>query len=123
MKKSIEIKKWIQKAKEDLNTAQYNLDGGKYEAAAFFAQQAAEKSLKSVYIKKFNELIKIHDLVLIARKIDAPKEIRDRCKELTPAYLYTRYPDVVTISNIDEVATKLIDYAQEVVLWAEENLL
>jgi hypothetical protein len=26
------------------------------------------------------------------------------------------------ISNMDEVATKLIDYAQEVILWAEENL-
>ena len=122
MKPNTEVKSWLNKAKEDLNTAQYNFKGNKFEAAAFFAQQAAEKGLKAVYIKKFKELIKIHDLVLIARKIDAPKEIRDKCKELTPAYFYTRYPDVVTIANMDEVANKLIDYAQEVIVWVEENI-
>ena len=74
MDRKLEIDAWIKKAREDLSTAKYNFDGEKYEAAAFFAQQSAEKSLKSVYLKLFKELIKTHDLVLLARKIDAPKE-------------------------------------------------
>jgi len=64
----------------------------------------------------------LSDLVLIARKIEAPKEIKNKCKELTPAYLYIRYPDVVTITNIREVAERLVEHAQGIVLWVEENI-
>ena len=47
-----EAEKWWEKAKKDLVTAEYNLKGDMLDAAAFFAQQAVEKALKSLEIKK-----------------------------------------------------------------------
>jgi len=43
-----EAQAWWKKAKGDLDVAKYNLDGDMLDAAAFFAQQAAEKALKSL---------------------------------------------------------------------------
>ena len=43
---------WFVKALQDLDTAKYNIDGKKTDAGLFFLQQAAEKALKSLIIKK-----------------------------------------------------------------------
>ena len=75
-----------------------------------------------MYIKKFNSIIKVHDLVFIARKINAPENIVEMCKELSPAYLYTRYPDVIPIKNIKITAEKLLIYAEEILRWAEQKI-
>jgi HEPN domain-containing protein len=48
--------------------AALNFKWKKFYVAAFFAQQAAEKALKAVYIKNFGKLIKTHDLFLIGKK-------------------------------------------------------
>ena len=115
-----EIKKWIEQAEEDLNTAKYNLDGGKLGAGVFFLQQSSEKALKAVYIKKFEDLLKTHDLVLLAKKLKAPDEIIEFCKELTPAYQYARYPDVPKMENIN--VPKLIKYSEEILKWAKKTI-
>lgn len=57
------------------------------DAAAFYSQQATE-------ISKFDELWKVHDLVRIAKRIQAPTKIVELCAKITPAYSTTRYPDV-----------------------------
>src|SRR3989338_4223532 len=88
-----ESEKWISSGEEDLDVAKSNLENGKLRAAGFFAQQAAEKSLKALYIKKFKQLYKVHDLVILARKVGAPQEILEICDELEPLYTATRYPD------------------------------
>lgn len=46
------VKDWFLQTEADLDSAEYNLAGGKYYAAVIFAQQAAEKALKAVYILK-----------------------------------------------------------------------
>ena len=117
-----EEKIWLEKAKADLSTAKYNFDGKKFDAAGFFSQQSAEKALKAVFIKRFRKLIKVHDLVFIARKLNASQELIDKCKELSPAYLYTRYPDAIPVKNIDSITENLIFYAEEILKWAEESI-
>lgn len=117
-----ESAQWLAKAKGDLETAKFNFGGGHYDAAAFFCQQAAEKALKAVYIKKFGEVSKTHDLVFLARKLKAPAEVEKMCREISPAYLYTRYPDVPKIGKIKEFSERLIGYAKEVVEWSEKQL-
>ena len=97
---------WLKKAEQDLDTAKYNIEGRKFDAGLFFLQQAAEKSLKALHIKKFRELFKTHDLVILARKLKAPKNIEDFCKELTLAYQYTRYPDVSEGENLENKAER-----------------
>ncbi len=117
-----ESKIWFKKAEQDFDTAKYNLKGNKIEAAIFFLQQSAEKALKSVYIKKFKNLIKVHDLVLLARKIKAPLKIKEFCRELTPAYQYTRYPDIIPAKNLEEKAVKFVDSVKEILKWTGTNI-
>jgi HEPN domain-containing protein len=120
MKKEVKI--WLEKSEKDLVTAKYNLQGDQIEAGLFFLQQSAEKALKALYIKKFKSLIKVHDLVLLARKLKAPKEIIELCKKLTPAYQYTRYPDVSPVENIQESASIFLEYCEKIVKWVKKSI-
>ncbi len=74
------------------------------DAASFYSQQAAEKALKSLYIARFGELWRIHDLVKLARKLDAPDEIVKSCAEINPTYTAARYPDVGDIDDKEGVS-------------------
>lgn len=111
---------WIGKAEEDLITAKVNADNDRYSASAFFSQQAAEKALKAVYIRKFRELWKIHDLVELARKVGAPAKILEACDTLNPHYIETRYP--VEAEYDEDIALKALEKAEEVISWSKKKL-
>jgi len=113
---------WMEKAEQELSTAKYNFKGNQFSASLFFSQQAAEKALKAVYIKLNKELLKTHDLALLARKVNAPKDIETLCKSLSPAYQSTRYPDLVQKKDSDEEAGELLKFAEEIVEWAKKRL-
>ena len=117
-----DIQRWLDQAIEDLETARFNFKGDRYRAAAFFSQQAAEKALKALYIKRFKKLKKIHDLFILATELNLPKELVDLCKELSPAYTYTRYPDVIEIKDIEEVSEDLINHAEKIIKWIQERI-
>ncbi len=117
-----EAEKWMEIADKDIHAAEVNLDNELYDYAAFLSQQAAEKALKALYVKRFKKLRKIHDLVVLAKELGAPQDIIQKCKELTPAYVYNRYPDVVPIKGINSIAEDLIQYAREVIIWVRKNL-
>lgn len=112
---------WLAQADEDLRTAEYNLEGEMLDAAAFYAQQAAEKALKAVHLGSEGRLTRTHDLVALGRRVDAPEDLLERCKILSPAYFYTRYPDVAGIDAIDEDVPELVEHAKEVVSWARSR--
>lgn len=52
-----------------------------------------------------------------------PEKLVNYCKELGPAYTYTRYPDVVEIEDIDKTAEKLLAYAREVNMVGRKALM
>ncbi|MFQ5909878.1 MAG: HEPN domain-containing protein [Thermoplasmata archaeon] len=112
---------WWERSLKDLETAHQLLDMENHEAAAFFAQQSVEKALKSLHIDRFEELKRTHDLVLLARALDLPQHLVDLCKELGPAYIYTRYPDVVPAEDIGSISKELLKYAEEIIRWIEEK--
>ncbi|MEW6069629.1 MAG: HEPN domain-containing protein [Candidatus Thermoplasmatota archaeon] len=116
-----EIKNWWEEARDDLKTAEYNLKGGRLKAAAFYSQQAVEKGLKALYIKRFKKLWKIHDLAELGRKLKAPNEILDACVKISPAYIDTRYPGVATFYTKEKVE-ELLKLAKKVLKWIEKNL-
>ncbi len=118
----IEYENWIKQAEKDLDTAKYNLEGGKIDSGVFFLQQATEKALKALYIKKFKKLFRTHDLIILSKKLKAPKKIQDYCKELNPAYQYTRYPDMPSMENLEEISKDLLNYAEEVLIWVKKNI-
>jgi len=117
-----ESKRWILQAKEDHDTAKYLFVGKKYKFAAFHCQQSAEKSLKAVLLRKKNLLRKIHDLVELGKDVSLPDVLLQEVKELTHAYIYTRYPDVRTEGNLKEKVSHFLKISEEILAWSEKNL-
>ena len=89
-----EVKRWMEQAGADLKSAKHSLRSKDYYLSAFMCQQAAEKILKSLYLKKYGELRKIHDLAYFAKKLNLSEDLIEKCEELTKAYVETRYPDL-----------------------------
>ncbi len=117
-----DVGRWWKKAKKDLSTAKFLLDGEKYEESAFFSQQAAEKALKALCLKKFGKIRKIHDLVELGRDANLPEELLEKAKELTLAYVYSRYPDIEEAEDMEKAAADFLKYAEKITKWSRKNL-
>ena len=117
-----ETRKWLGRAKKDLDTARLLLENKKHEESAFFSQQAAEKALKALSLEKHKRIRKIHDLVELGRDVKLPEHLLDDAKELTMAYVYSRYPDVEESKDLEEIAAGFLKYAEEILKWVETNL-
>ena len=117
-----EIKRWVLQAQEDLEVAKFLFDGKKYKQASFFCQQAVEKGLKAVLLKKKRTLIKIHDLVKLAQLVDIDVGYMPDCEKLTVVYVDTRYPD--TLNNIYSQKETALDLgrAMRILQWVEKNI-
>ena len=116
-----ETKNWFNQAEKDFSDAEDSFDSEKYEWASFQAQQSVEKALKSLYIKKYNKLIKTHDVVFLAREINAPEEIITFCRKINPSYIDTRYPDLA--KNYSKGNSKeILNITKKVLSWIKNNL-
>lgn len=61
--------------------------------------------------------------MVLGKKINAPQNILDFCKQLNPAYQYTRYPDaIVKLDNPVEKSKEFINYVEEILKWTKKNL-
>ena len=85
---------WLQ-ALEDLRTSEVLSEAGRYYASVFFAEQAAEKALKALYIRLKRELPpRTHNLLELLRALGIDREdLIDAAMDLTPEYIVTLYPD------------------------------
>lgn len=117
-----EVKNWWKQARDDLGKAKILFNNRKYDGATFFCQQAAEKALKTISLKRFNKIRKIHDLVGLGKDVKMPDDLLNKAKELTQAYIYSRYPDIGRVKNIKEVADNFLKYAAEIIKWVKKNL-
>jgi HEPN domain-containing protein len=115
-----ETMEWLEKAGKDIRTAEVNLKQGIYDASAFFSQQAAEKALKALYIKKKAELWRTHDLGALAKKLGAEKKMTAVCDSLTEHYIATRYPTEAKYGKPD--AEEALSQSREVVEWVRKTL-
>jgi len=119
-RESLDVKNWLTKALRDLESAKYNLKGGFKENAVYFAHQSAEKALKTLFIKKFRYLWKVHHLVDIAKRLKCPKPLIKICDRLNQHYIATKYPTDVKYAEKD--AKKAIEDAEKVVKWIRKKL-
>ena len=113
---------WLIQARKDLDTANYLFDGKKYEASALYCQQAVEKVLKTVLIKRSGKFPKIHDLVALGKEVKINHLFLDNFKELTMAYNYSRYPDVPQQSLLKEKTSRFLKVTKEVLVWTEKEI-
>lgn len=88
-----DIKVWWKQAERDLKSAQNSLVSKDYYVSALLSQQAVEKALKFLYLREKGELLRIHDVVKLAREVNAPLEIVKKCAEINPVYVEVRYPE------------------------------
>lgn len=91
---SDEAAQWRRLATTDLATARQLLTDG-----IFYAQQAAEKALKSLWIARRGEMApKTHNLVALSTELGGSDEVVQAAAELAPEYVLTRYvtPDVAS---------------------------
>ena len=120
-----EVNRWWKQTLRDIDTAKSLYKIKKYDYCSFWCQQGAEKALKTLLLKKGHKLIKTHDLVLLSRKLSAPEDIVQICKELTPVYVETRYPDLGE-TGFKEFTSKEakedIKKMNKITKWAKKNL-
>lgn len=83
---------WAQ-ARADYATAVTLYDAGVYYASVFFAQQAAEKALRSATIRKTQKIPRSHNLIQMANGLEAPLDVMNAAAELNPEFLATRNPE------------------------------
>ena len=121
-----EVKKWLRMAKDDLDSAKVNFDNGKYYVCVFLCQQAVEKGLKALLIKKTGSLLKIHDLIILGRKVNLPEGILNECDKINAIYLDARYGDIggkIPSEKFDKaISSEFLKSSREILKWLKQNI-
>lgn len=121
-----EISLWTQMAKDDLDSAKVNFDNKRYYVCAYLSQQAVEKALKALLIKKFKEIIKTHDLVFLAKKVGLSQDIISKCELINGIYIETKYGSLdneIPSKKFNKVnSEEYFKTAKEIVLWIIKNI-
>jgi HEPN domain-containing protein len=79
-----------------------------------------------VYLKNYNELKRVHDVIYLARKLHLSQELIDLCMQLSNIYIETRYPDASgkipakKFSQSD--AQNFIKIVSEILQWLQRKL-
>lgn len=113
---------WFRRARQNLRIAKDNLGIRHPDAAAFYAQQAAEFALKALQIELRGRMDQIHDLTRLAKDVDAPPRIVKAAAFVTPAYTGARYPDAASKRMTRNKAEQIIDAAGRIVRWVRRQL-
>lgn len=123
-----ETDRWFRQAEEDLETARINLAANRFYAAAQFAEQAAEKALKALYIEQKGLLPpRTHELKRLGEDLNASKDMLPELDKMAGNYLLARYPDA-TVNSIPaesisrDSAYWHLDLAQRTLAWVREQL-
>ncbi|MFQ5846841.1 MAG: HEPN domain-containing protein [Candidatus Methylomirabilales bacterium] len=118
-------REWLNRARSNLALARSRIPEAYLEDLCFEAQQAAEKAIKAVMIRRDIEFPYVHDLarllsVLEEKGEEIPEVVR-KAEELTRYALVTRYPGIVRSVSEQEYA-EAVASAEAVVEWAEGRI-
>ena len=118
-------REWLNRARSNLIRAKSQLSGVYLEDLCFDAQQAAEKAIKAIMIRRNVEFPYVHDLGRLLLRLEEagepiPEVVR-KAEELTRYALVTRYPGIARPVSEQEYA-EAVEIAERVVQWAKEHL-
>jgi HEPN domain-containing protein len=122
-----DVRLWWEQARHDLETAEHNLAGDRYDAAIFFCQQAVEKALKALTIQnKRHSAGPTHSLITLGRLCGVPKKYSTFLRTLTSEYFLSRYPDAAgevpyTLYDGTE-ARQYLETSKELLQWVARQL-
>ena len=118
-------REWLNRARSNLARAQAKITGVYLEDLCFDAQQAAEKAIKALLIKRGVTFPYVHDLARLVTLLEqAGQEIPEfvqRVEALTRYAVVTRYPGLaepVTEAHYQEA----VAVAKAVLEWVEDQL-
>ncbi len=118
-------REWLNRAKSNLALAKNRVPGAYLEDLCFEAQQAAEKAIKAVMIRRNIEYPYVHDLSrllsLLEEAGESISEIVGKAAVLTTYAVITRYPGIVR-PVAEQEYMDAVEIAEAVVLWAEERV-
>ena len=129
MKNDLEhdVDEWLRFVEMDMSTARHlfkMMHPKPLEIICFHCQQAAEKAIKALFILKEIEVIKIHDLIILLKKIETffsvPLSVKNASDDLTPfaaTFRYPQYPDID-----EDITRKALSDMDIVVDWCKEQI-
>ena len=118
-----ETEPWWRQAQADLETARRNLPLAYPYAVSWFAQQAAEKGLKALYLERLGRLAPYtHDLERLGVDLNVPAPLATDLALLNPTFEMVRYPDVTSgLAPVDVItvaeARGHLAAAERVITW------
>jgi len=122
------VEHWAEQARYDLDTARAMLESGRFLYVFFCCQQALEKMLKGLIVKRTLEFPpRLHNLSRLAEAAGlAPDEAKaDFLGELTAYYIQSRYPEAMEALGRDvsaETAAETLRKTEEVLEWLKSLL-
>ncbi len=122
-----QVQVWMKQGDDELEKARILFEHDKYDGAAVFAQQAAEKFLKALYIARFQAMPpRTHDIQMLAMALGAPSELVAVGRPLTEDYFRARYPDLAGAAPYEvfdaNTANERIQQAEKIREWVREQL-
>ena len=118
-----EHERWAARARYDLRTAQAMFKSGRWLYVLFCCQQAVEKMIKSIIIKKTGELApRSHDLTRLAglAELETSEDQRELLLDLTNYYIESRYPDQISklSARVSSASAKdFLKQTKEIMRW------
>ncbi len=123
-----DIQPWLRYAEADMVSAEALIRAGQGLNGVFHLQQAAEKTLKALYIKQNLSMPpRVHDLHTLAEecKLDLSHQQKLLLDDLTRSYTGSRYPDSGQQPPEDitpEEAEQLMALTREFLQWLRQQL-
>ena len=119
---------WWRQAEADLRSAEVLLQAGQFYAVSWFAQQAAEKAMKALWVEQHQGRLppRTHDLDLLAAQLGASAILQSDLDALAPVFRISRYPDQTGALPVDAIseanAVDHLDAARRVARWTAGQL-
>ena len=118
-------REWMNRARSSLAMARNRVPNTYLEDLCFQAQQAAEKSIKALMIKRNVDFPYVHDIARLLVVLESsgesiPEEVR-RASSLTRYAVATRYPGIEQ-PIFEQQYTEAIEDAEVVVEWVDARL-
>ena len=114
---------WVDQAQYDLDTARAMLASSRYLYVLFCCQQAVEKTLKAVIIRRTGEMPpRVHNLLRLAEiaQVQADQVQVRLLGELSAYYIQSRYPEEIKAAGATiarAVADEALKKTEQIIPW------
>lgn len=122
-----ETEPWWRQAEADVGAAEWNAEGGLYYVVSWFAQQAAEKALKALWIeRRVEEPPRTHAVQFLGRELGVPPSVQADLDVVAPVFGQARYPELGGPAPVDSISASAagehLAAARRILVWTAQQL-